>query len=227
MLSLNEQYNKLKVEKNATDEEIKNAFIARKKEIELKRCETKEQQEAVKIQLEEISNAFDEIMNNRRLTRIRNKKSGKEFYEEEQSEKCGENFLKHIENLINQNKIDEAEHELELINPKDRNAYWNFLKGLVFLNRGWLNEAEKFLEMATKMDPSNSTYRSTYEQLIRQSQGHFSRQNAGFNSSNQQYPPIFCCGGLDCCARIMIAELCCECCGGGSGGGGYGGGYGC
>ena len=219
---MDEQYAKLKIKSNATDEEVKEAFIKRKNEVEALKCLTEEEQQAKNSELEELSNAFDAIMNNRRLQQIKKNQaatnSNENFGEEEK--------LKNIEQLIEQNRFEEAENELELINPSARNAHWNHLKGIVLLNKGWLSEATKFLEMATKMDPGNAAYRSAYEQVLRQSQGQFVNNQNGFNNQNQQYPPMFCCGGLDCCSRILLAEICCECCGS-SARYDYGGGYGC
>jgi molecular chaperone DnaJ len=68
-----------------------------------------------------------------------------------------------IENIIKQNKINEAQQMLDEIT--DRNAEWHYLQSIVFYKKNWYNESKNQLEMAISMDPTNSKYKDALNRL--------------------------------------------------------------
>lgn len=68
----------------------------------------------------------------------------------------GNSTYQRIRMAINQGELNLAE---ELLNAQsDHNAEWNFLKGAVCTQRGWLDEAKRYFQTAVTMDPSNAEY---------------------------------------------------------------------
>ena len=54
----------------------------------------------------------------------------------------------------------------ELLNAAaDRNAEWNFLKGMVCYRRGWMDEARQYFQLAAQMDPDNAEYQRALDVL--------------------------------------------------------------
>jgi molecular chaperone DnaJ len=68
-----------------------------------------------------------------------------------------------IENIIKQNKTNEAQQMLDEIT--DRNAEWHYLQSIVFYKKNWYNESKNQLEMAISMDPTNAKYKDALNRL--------------------------------------------------------------
>lgn len=68
-----------------------------------------------------------------------------------------------IENIIKQNKTNEAQQLLDEI--IDRNAEWHYLQSIVFYKKSWYNESKNQLEMAVSMDPLNAKYKDALNRL--------------------------------------------------------------
>lgn len=68
-----------------------------------------------------------------------------------------------IEDIIKQNKTNEAQQMLDEI--IDRNAEWHYLQSIVFYKKSWYNESKNQLEIAVSMDPINSKYKDALNRL--------------------------------------------------------------
>ena len=106
-----------------------------------------------------------------------------------------------IRNLIQMGRLDEAEQELD--NLPDRSAEWFFLKGTVFMRRGWHNQGLNFIRQAASMDPRNMEYRMALNQYMAQS-GQYREVGTGMSQAS----------ACDCCQGLICADCCCECMGG-------------
>jgi len=146
-----------------------------------------------------------------------------------------------IENLLKQNKNNDAQAKLDEIT--DRNAEWHYLQSIVFYKKSWYEESRYQLEMAASMDPLSEKYKDALSRLnvfmsgqagsrpgegqnagqntgqqYRRPDGQFSQRpegNYGQDGSNQQRQMG--CFGNDatgCCAQLICADCCCECMGG-------------
>lgn len=104
-----------------------------------------------------------------------------------------------VRTLLNMNQPMKAKAVLEQL-PKT--AEWYYLSGLASVQMGWYTQGIQMIEQAVGMDPSNSEYRDTLNNIRNRSQSY---QNGGgfFDSS------IGCCP-LPCWCIPCICP--CDCC---------------
>ena len=102
---------------------------------------------------------------------------------------------------INGGDLDYAESLLQ--NSSNRGAEWNFLMGSLYYRRGWLNEAQRYFQLAVQMEPANMEYRQA---LSRMNTGGSPYRPNGYGS-----PATRDCDMCDICSALMCANLCCRC----------------
>lgn len=109
-----------------------------------------------------------------------------------------------VKRNINLGNIRAAE---EILDRTDiRNAQWYYLKGIVFLRKGWYDEAVSHIRTAVSMDPDNPEYRSTLSKIqMTNRQFHWDANRRGYNEG-----PDLC----SICSFLWCADCCCECGGG-------------
>lgn len=115
-----------------------------------------------------------------------------------------------VENLIDRNQLDDAEHILETMSQNSRDAHWYYLKGQINYKRGWTQQAYSYFSMAYNMQPGNPIYRDAFERVSSNRSGGFRTghtQHHGHGRSND-------CDGCDICSGLLCADCCCECMGG-------------
>ena len=86
-----------------------------------------------------------------------------------------------------------------------RNAEWNFLMGSLCYRKGWLDDAYRYFQTATNMEPSNSEYRQAFDFMRRGGQAY--RTHGGGRPAQQND-----CGGCDtcdCCSLMCCMNMCC------------------
>lgn len=219
---MKDPYKILETKIDATDAEIKQAFIKLKNKYDPDNYDKPNLKQIALEKTKEIEQAFDEIMNKRRLDRLQ---SGKSTVDSNSSNNSSSSYgsstnnnsstqpnFSHIETLINSDRLDEAQSLLNSVNENDRPADWFYLKGLLLFKRGWLEEALNFLNAAVRMDPTNRKYAATLQQIRWQRSGNFGP--FGNNQARQQgaYPQTASCGFCDACMGMMCANTICSCC---------------
>jgi len=106
-----------------------------------------------------------------------------------------------VRNLIANGRIDEA---LNILETKDKtSAEYNYLKGMIYLRKGWYGEAVRYINTAASMDPSNAEYQYAKNNLQYRAGGY---RNVGSNMGSDQM--------CDCCGNLLCADCLCEMCGG-------------
>ena len=70
-----------------------------------------------------------------------------------------------IQQLIKENKLDEAQTSLD--NRVSRDAEWHYVQSILFYKRNWFLESKKQLELACQMEPDNQRYRQSLEKLTK------------------------------------------------------------
>ena len=103
--------------------------------------------------------------------------------------------------LLNSGSIAQAEQLLQGISSRD--AEWNFLMGSVCYRKGWMDEANRYIQTAVSMDPGNAEYRQALN-YMRSGGAAYRPGGAGMGTMD----------GCDCCTNLIIADCCCECMGG-------------
>lgn len=203
---MDEFYRILGVQNTATDDEIKRAYIKLKRKYDPQNYEKETLKKHALEKTNEITKAFDTIMNERRSKRIENNNNN-QF-----KENFDNNDIEVAEDYIKSGEMQKAEHILSNVKQENRNAKWYYLKGIILFKKGWLLEATNFFEMAVQLDPTNEEYKNALERAKWQRGGGFNRPPQG-GMFNEQYPngePIGC-GFCDVCGTIMCADMCCEC----------------
>ena len=75
----------------------------------------------------------------------------------------GSDFFNQVKSHINSGNIRVAEDMLD--STRNRPADWYYLKGLIFMRKGWYDEAYNHIQRAVNMDPSNYEYRSALNRM--------------------------------------------------------------
>ncbi len=194
---MKDPYSVLGVDKNASDEEIKNAYRELARKYHPDNYADNPLSDLAGEKMKEINEAYDAIVNNRRS----GKKSSDGFYANSTNTSFPE-----VRQLINQGRLEQAQEVLDGVQPQSRNAEWYFLNGTVLYRRGWFDQAYTSFATASRMDPSNMEYRNALNRAQRQS----GRQYNPYNT----YGTGMGMSGCDCCTNLLCADCCCECMGG-------------
>ena len=194
---MKDPYSVLGVNKNATDEEIKNAYRELARKYHPDNYSDNPLSDLAGEKMQEINEAYDAIMNSRR-------NRGKNTYEGSYQGSAASSFPE-VLSLINQGRLEQAQEVLDGVPPQSRDAEWYFLNGTVLYRRGWFDQAYTSFSTASRMDPSNPEYRNALNRAQRQTGSQYnpyrSYGTAGMSS-------------CDCCTNLICADCCCECMGG-------------
>lgn len=194
---MKDPYSVLGVDKNASEEEIKNAYRELARKYHPDNYADNPLSDLAGEKMKEINEAYDAIINNRRTGK---KSSGGSYNSSAYSS------FPEIRTLINQGRLEQAQEVLDGVPPQSRNAEWYFLNGTVLYRRGWFDQAYTSFATASRMDPSNIEYRNALNMAQRQS----GRQYNPYNT----YGSGMGMSGCDCCTNLICADCCCECMGG-------------
>ncbi len=115
-----------------------------------------------------------------------------------------------IRRLIQQNRLVEAEELLDGIPVKNRDGEWYFLKGTIFFQRGWLDDAMNHFSTACRLNPNNPEYRAAMNRMMWQQQGNMGSPNGSYRTG----PDMAGMNACNCCSNLICADCCCECMGG-------------
>lgn len=100
-----------------------------------------------------------------------------------------------VRRLITARRFAEAE---QMLNSLEHNAQWHYLMGVIYLNRGWYNQGNEYINKAVEMDPGNSEYRAA--------------QN-GFNNTGDSYKRVVFTNSTPACSlcgSLCLSWLCCN-----------------
>lgn len=200
---MRDPYEVLGVSKNATDDQIKDAYRELARKYHPDNYTDNPLSDLASEKMKEINEAYDAIVNERRNGS--SKKSSGNNYNNQYNQYGGTNFPE-VRNLINQGRLEQAQEILDGVPPQSRDAEWYFLNGTVLYRRGWFDQAYTSFATAVRMNPNNFEYRNA--------------MNAAQRQSGQQYNPYRSygggggCNGCDVCQGLICADCCCECMGG-------------
>ena len=193
---MNNPYQVLGVDRNATDEQIKNAYRELARKYHPDNYADNPLADLAGEKMKEINDAYDAIMNERRG----NSKSNGNY------SNSGASSFPEVRSLINQGRLEQAQEVLDGVPPQSRDAEWYFLNGTVLYRRGWFDQAYTSFCTASRMNPSNPEYANAMHNAQRQS----GRQYNPYRSNNYGGS----CNGCDVCSSLLCADCCCECMGG-------------
>lgn len=191
-------YKVLGISESATDEEVKTAYRELAKKYHPDNYENSELAGFASEKMKEINEAYDTIIEERKNKR----KNTDGFYTSSRSS----SEYPDVRQLINNNRIADAEQILDGIPREKRSAEWHFLKSMALYKKGFLEDAFENIEKACQMDDSNNEYQAAYNHIKQARSGKY----GGYNVSNSNVGCLCC----DMCSTLLCADCCCECLGG-------------
>ena len=196
---MKDPYQILGVDRNATDDEIKTAYRNLARKYHPDNYGDNPLADLAEDKMQEINQAYDDIMASRRS----GKKGGTGYGQTNN----GTTDFPEVRQLINQNRLEQAQELLDGVPVQNRTAEWYFLNGTVLYRRGWFDQAFTSFATASRMDPSNPEYRNALNNAQRQA-GRM--QHNPYRSYGGQQN----CSACDMCQTLICADCCCEMMGG-------------
>ncbi len=196
-------YEVLGIREGASEDEIKKAYREMVKKYHPDQYQDNPLSKLAEEKLREINEAYDYLMKNGapRQDASNNRSSRSENWDSGN----GSEFFNQVKSHINNGRVEVAEDMLD--NTGSRPADWYYLKGLIFMRKGWYDEAYTHIQRAVNMDPSNYEYRSA---LNRMNTSNNSYRTSSFNRGYGRQDPDLC----TICQCLWCSDCCCECAGG-------------
>lgn len=197
---MKDPYMTLGVSRDATDDEIKKAYRALARKYHPDNYAGSDLADVAEEKMKEINEAYDMI------GKMRSAGGGGSYTGGSSSQGYTSGNYAEIRYRINEGRFSDAEILLDAIPASQRGAEWNFLKGCVMMQRGYYFDAQKYIETACYLDPTNMEYRQVKQRMRATASSYDSPyRTTSYGSA---------CSGTDCCTSLICADCLCECCGG-------------
>lgn len=214
---MTDPYQVLGVSPSATDEQIKNAYRELARKYHPDNYVNNPLADLAQEKMKEINEAYDQIQRQRKQQQqsysgqaSANRGYSNAGYSRQSYSGQGRSQFADIRQLLNSNRLSEAEELLEGIPQQLRDAEWYYLRGRVFYVHGWLDQAYSYYTRAVQMNPGNAEYQTALNQLMWQR--NTGRPSGGYGDyRNVQSGGM---SGCDMCSGLICADCCCECMGG-------------
>ena len=189
---MKDPYEVLGLKREASKDEVKSAYRTLAKKYHPDMNENNPLKDLAEEKFKEIQWAYDEIMNGTASS------SNYSSYENNSG-----SSLYSVRQQINNGKFQDA---LRVLNSTTvRNAEWNYLVGVCYVNLGSIGQGVQYVQRATNMEPSNMEFRNFLSQISNMQNSYQQRAyNYGGRTSNS----------TDCCTQLICADCLCECLGG-------------
>ena len=193
---MNNPYKVLGVNENATQEEIRAAYLQLVKKYHPDRYTDPDLKAVANEKLVEINEAYEFLTKKSSGSANRGPGSGQGYgggYSGAGSAYAGPNATEfaRARAFLGQNNLQAAKAVLD--NISIRNAEWYYLYGIIYLRQGWFDKAREYLTIAYQQEPGNAEYASAYN-TIRHTGNPYARQAGAYQSN---------CSPCDICAGAM------------------------
>ncbi len=197
-------YEVLGIREGASESEVKRAYRELVKKYHPDQYRDNPLSDLAETKLKEINEAYDYIMKNQsnsQRARSNNdtwSSSGSSYTQRD------DEIVNRIKSLIQMGELGQAENLLNSF--KFKNAAWYYLKGLIFVKRGWYDEGFSHIQNAVNMEPNNFEYR---EALNRMRMNNTAYRGNAFGRGYSREPDL-----CTICQCLWCSDCCCECAGG-------------
>ena len=222
-MAVTDPYKVLGVSPNASEEEVKSAYRQLVKKYHPDNYADSPLADLANEKMQEVNEAYDMVINRLRAGG-QNNSSQQNAGNPYGGQQAGYGYnggygysgqasgqQSDIRRLIQQNRLVEAEELLDGIPVKNRDGEWYFLKGTIFFQRGWLDDAMNHFSTACRLNPNNPEYRAAMNRMMWQQQGNMGSPNGSYRTNNDMNGMNTAC---NCCGNLICADCCCECMGG-------------
>ena len=194
---------------DATQQQVEDAYRALRKEYEEKCFAEGEEGARAARKLTELDQAYNDCL--------------EDLQERVKISDFG-NVLKHVEALIKEGKLDDAQDALDKIEPRD--GEWHYMQAQIYYRRNWHTESKNQLEIALALEPNNEKYQRTYKRLDDMlsganrgaaqggAAGQQQQARGGYADTRGGYtrPANGGSSSLDACCNTCSTLICCDCC---------------
>lgn len=190
---MKDPYEVLGLNRGASKDEVKSAYRKLAKKYHPDMNENNPLQDLAEEKFKEIQWAYDEIINGN---------TGGSYQSSGSSYDSGSSNLSSVRQLIQTGRFQDAIRALNNISL--RNAEWNYLAGVCFVNLGSIGQGVQYVQNAVRMDPGNFEYRNFLNQIL-STQNTYQQRAYNYGGGNSS---------ADCCTQLICADCLCECLGG-------------
>ena len=185
------------IREGASEDEIKKAYREQVKKYHPDQYQDNPLSSLAEEKLKELNEAYDYLMKNAGPKKERvSYDAGKSWNSQ------GDNdFYNKVRAHVNSGNIKLAEDMLN--GYSNRTAPWYYLKGIIFMRKGWYDEAYSHLQTAVNMDPSNFEYRNALNRMNASNNAY--RGNAFGHGYNRGGPDL-----CTVCQCLWCSDCCCE-----------------
>ena len=159
MAEYKDPYKVLGVKPTDSDDTIKEAYRKLARKYHPDKYAENDLKELAEEKMKEVNAAYEEIQ------KMRQGGSSSNGYNSGNNSYNGGYNYSNIRRNINTGNIGAAEAELNSINAGDRGAEWHYLMGCVLIKKGYYVDAQRMINTACNMDPTNSEYRAALDRL--------------------------------------------------------------
>ncbi len=198
---MRDPYEVLGIPRTATDDEVKSAYRKLSKKYHPDNYNNSPLASVAEEKMKEINEAYDAI-NSQRKGGAAGAAGGYSGNAGRYSNYRQSTEYLNVRQLIQQNRIAEAEAILDPVETQKRSAEWYFLRGMCYYRRGWSQQASSCFQTACNMNPDNQEYKSAVHNMNRQ--GNYGYGGYNGDSGSQ-------CSVCDICTAIWCADCCCSC----------------
>jgi molecular chaperone DnaJ len=197
-------YEVIGVKENASMDEIKKAYRQQARKYHPDQYGDNPLKDLAEEKMRELNEAYDYLEKNSSTNNSSKNNSSNNYSSSQNSGNSSSGYdYNKIRMDIRSGNLSSAEQTLN--NIKIHDAEWNYLMGLLYIQKGWQDAGFRYVSTAAKMSPSNQEYRDTLNFI-----------NTKNNSYRQQYygnrnsDPDFC----NICMNLWCLDTFCECFGG-------------
>lgn len=192
---MKDPYKILGLNKGASKEEIREAYRKLARKYHPDQYANNPLSDLAEEKMKEINWAYNYLMNEAPDRERGGGSNGYQYYSDSK--------YYQVRDLINRNRLMEAERILDNIGSRD--AEWFFLKGIIYMRRGWYDQGYQHISRAVEMEPGNEEYRTTLNNMVYQASSY---RMAGREMEGDS------CDACDVCTCLLCSDCCCECMGG-------------